>query len=100
MALKGLCGTGMFASAATHADSLIHFRNNQFTTGGIQVENHVHRFGGTVFRAGPAVGVVRINHTVFPDKFGQGPPVSVVFLQLSGGRMAPVGQIFEQTVQS
>jgi len=66
---EGFCGTGMLASAPAHADFLVHFRDDQLVACRIQAGYHVYRFGGTMFRAGPAIGVVRINHTVFFDKF-------------------------------
>ena len=67
--LEGLCRAGMLTAAAAHADGLVHLRDNQLAAGRIQVRLHVHRLGGAVFRACPAIGVVRIDHAVFLDEF-------------------------------
>lgn len=58
--------TGIFASAATHAQFRPHFRNGQAIT----VGNHVHRFGGAIFIASAASGVIRVNDAIIPDEMG------------------------------
>ena len=61
---------GVFTPPTSHADGFIHFRNHKISPGGIDIGYHGHRLGRAVLGAGPAIGVVRIDHTVLLDELG------------------------------
>ena len=58
--------TGIFASAATDAQSFPHFGNAQ----AMLIGDQVNRFGRAVFIAGPTGGVVGVDNTILADKPG------------------------------
>ena len=80
--LERSCWAGVFTAAAAHADFLVHFRDDQFAVAGIQVGHHVNGLGRAVLGAGSAVGVVRVDHTVFLDEVGHA-DLGLLFLFLA-----------------
>src|SRR5690554_7899859 len=61
---RGRNGTGVFAGATANANAFTHFRYHQ----SVFVGHHLHRLGGTVFRAGPAVRSVGVHNAIVLNK--------------------------------